>query len=94
MSMCMKVLHTWYFFSVCGKGEGTSSPPRFELLYPRRINYMSGGHLPVSPCTHPAWSLAASPGSPLMIQRSNEAQRGLGPIDLSAKVASRPQRAA
>lgn len=94
MSMCMKVLHTWYFFSVCGKGEGTSSPLRFELLYPRRINYMSGGHLPVSPCTHPAWSLAASPGSPLMIQRSNEAQRGLGPIDLSAKVASRPQRAA
>ena len=47
MRMCEKVPYTWYFLSVCGMGEGTSSSQQLKLLYPRSINHMCGG-----PCTH------------------------------------------
>ena len=81
MRMCEKALHTWYFLSVCGKGEGTSSPQRFKLLYPRSINHMCGGHLSVSPCTHlPGRLLHPSvPSDGPEVRRGPESKRGLGP---------------
>ena len=73
MRRCEKVLHTWYFLSVCGKGEGTSSPQGFKLLYPRSINHTCGGH-PAPTCL----VTCCIPVSPLMIQKSNEVQRARG----------------